>query len=90
MVAHVKNTSDQPVYDLMVRWTIRTAFQSESMRHKPLMPDEEDIQLVLIQPGEGSSLFNAVAFFRDAAAARWPSRPDGQFDEIPPGKESAQ
>jgi hypothetical protein len=84
MVAHVKNTSDQPVYDLMVRWTLGAAFHSESRRLKPLMPDEENIQLLLMRPGEDFSLFRAVAFFRDAAGVRWRSRPDGQFDEIPP------
>ena len=50
MVAHVKNTSDQPVYDLMVRWTLGAAFHSESRRLKPLMPDEENIQLCSCDP----------------------------------------
>lgn len=90
MVAHVKNTSEQPVYDLVVTWTYDADSRQKSERQKPLMPDEEDIQLLLIRPGEDSSPFSAVASFRDAAGVRWQIRPDGQFDEIPPDQESAQ
>jgi hypothetical protein len=90
MVAHVKNASDQPVYDLRVRWTLGTAFHSEMERLIPLMPGEQDRQILRMQPGEDPSLFNAVAFFRDAAEARWRSRTDGRFDEIPAGQESAE
>jgi hypothetical protein len=90
MVAHVKNTSDQPVYDLIVRWTVGNALRSESRSHKPLMPGEEDVQLEFMRPGDDSSLFNAVTFFRDANKVHWHAYPDGQFDELQPGEESTR
>lgn len=90
MVAHVRNASDQPVYDLRVRWTLSTAFHSEMERLTPLMPGEQDRQILFMQPGEDSSSFNAVAIFRDAAEARWLSQSDGRFDEMPPGQENTE
>lgn len=82
MVAHVNNSSKQPIYDLIVTWTYGGNFREETERRKPLMPDNENIDLLLMQPGDDSALFSATAVFRDAAQLRWRSRPDGQFDEI--------
>ncbi len=48
------------------------------------MPDEENIQILLMRPGEDLALFSASAVFRDAARVRWRYRPDGQFDEMMP------
>lgn len=82
MVAHVNNSSKQPIYDLLVTWTYDGDFREGAERLTPLMPDKEEIQILFMQPGDESARFSATAVFRDAAQVRWRSRPDGQFDEI--------
>ncbi len=86
IVAHVENTSDQPIYDLLVTWTFNTTSHGQAKRGKPLMPHEEQIALMEVPSGGDPSLLGAAASFRDAAGVRWRSRPDGQLDEIAPGR----
>lgn len=91
IVAHVENASDQPIYDLTVKWTARDAFQKESRRPKPLMPHEKEIQPeempAKIDPRVLSVVaILVVAIFRDAAGVYWEAHSDGTFDEIPEGE----
>ncbi len=87
MVAHVENTSDQPIYRLIVRWKAGGAFHSQSEELRPLMPHKQK-DLVQEIPGAKTdpSILSAVAFFRDAAGVYWKAHPDGTFDEIPEGE----
>jgi hypothetical protein len=82
MVAHVKNGGRQPVYDLAVTWTYSDDFRSKSEHLKPLMPDEEEINIELMRTSDDSALFSVTAVFRDAAGVHWLSRPNGEFTEI--------
>jgi hypothetical protein len=50
------------------------------------MPNDEQIELFNVAPGEDFSLLIAVASFRDAAHVYWKARTDGTFDEIPEGE----
>ena len=87
MVAHVENTSDQPIYRLTVRWEARGAFHIQSERQKPLMPHDQQIEVVEI-PGAkvDPGILSATAYFRDAAGVDWGADPDGKLDEILEGQ----
>jgi hypothetical protein len=86
VVAHVINTSEQPVYNVLISWHLGTVPQGQ--RHlMPLMPGAEDKDIQPVPSGSAEGQFGAVAFFRDAAGVTWRTRPDGQLDEIPTGQE---
>lgn len=86
VIAHVMNSSEQPVYNVTISWHLGT--QPKGPRYlPPLMPGDEDKDMQPVPPGAPPDKFGAVAFFRDAAGVTWRTRPDGQLDEIPPGQE---
>jgi hypothetical protein len=90
VVAHVRNASDQPVYDLRFSWHRGTAPYRHGEAMRPLMPRDDAYATCSIPddlPENNRGLFGSVAFFRDAAGTYWRARPDGQLDEIPPGQE---
>jgi hypothetical protein len=90
VVAHVRNASDQPVYDLRFSWHRGTAPYRQGEAMRPLMPRDDAYATCPLPddlPESNRDLFGAVAFFRDAAGTYWRARPDGQLDEIPPGQE---
>jgi hypothetical protein len=90
VVAHVRNASDQPIYDLRFSWHRGTAPQRQGEAMVPLMPGRDAYATCPVPedlPENNRGLFGAVAFFRDAAGIFWRARPDGQLDEIPPGQE---
>jgi hypothetical protein len=92
MVAvHVKNTSGQPVYDLTINWRKGTAPWDEPDHLAVLMPDQQqNFTRALpdnLPPGVDRSLYSAVVIFRDRNQAWWRTRPDGRFEELPPGSE---
>jgi hypothetical protein len=87
ITAHVKNGSDQPVYEVTLVWhrgtarwgdndnlgTLIPGHEAERTRELPPLPDYVD-------PG----VWGAVAFFRDPAGTWWRARPDGQLHDILP------
>jgi hypothetical protein len=86
VTAWVVNTSEQPVYSVIISWHI--GHRPEARRHlAPLMPGAEAKDTKSVPPGTAPAVFGAVAFFRDAAGVTWRTRPDGQLEEIPPGQE---
>jgi hypothetical protein len=86
VVAHVTNTSQQPVYQVTISWYLGT--QPKGQRSlPPLMPGADNKDTQPVPTGAPQDKFGAVAFFRDAAGVTWRTRPDGQLDEIPPGQE---
>jgi hypothetical protein len=93
LVTHIKNTSQQPVYDGLLRFRNATG-QLEDSPYDPvftvLMPGEE------AETGNGftepvpvtvfwqdNSRLQASVRFRDAAGVHWELGTDGQLDEIP-------
>lgn len=86
VVAYVINTSEQPVYRVIISWHLGTAPKGQH-RRLPLMPGAEDKDTEPVPSGARPEMFGAVAFFRDAAGVTWRTRPDGQLDEIPAGQE---
>jgi Sec-independent protein translocase protein TatA len=86
VTTYVVNTSEQPVYSVLISW--RLGDRGESQRHlMPLMPGAEAKDTRAVPPGADPAAFNAVAFFRDAAGVTWRTWLDGQLDEIPAGHE---
>lgn len=86
VVAYVMNTSQQPVYNVIIGWHLGTAPKGQHHR-MPLMPGAEDKDTEPVPPGAVPEMFGAVVFFRDAAGVTWRTRPDGQLDEIPARQE---
>ena len=87
IIAHLKNTSQQPVYDLAIVWRKRTDPWGEpDMIGLVLMPGQEASRMRIIDPslpGHGNlSLFEAVAHFRDAAGWHWRANADGPPTDI--------
>ena len=87
VIAHIKNTSEQPVYDLTISWHKGTAPWGEPDHILVLMPGDQKDRVHSMDPDLPSnvdrSVFGAVARFRDAAGAHWRLRPGGQLDEEP-------
>jgi hypothetical protein len=88
--AHVKNSSQQPIYDLTISWRRGTAPWGEPDHIPVLLPDKQEDRTRAypedLPPSVDLSLFGAVARFRDAAAVHWLLRPDGHLEEDPPGQ----
>jgi hypothetical protein len=86
VTAYVVNTSQQPVYNVIISWHL--GHRPERRRHlSPLMPGAEEKDTRSVPPDTDPAIFGAVAFFRDAAGVTWRTRPDGQLEEIPSGQE---
>ena len=86
VVAYVMNTSQQPVYNVLISWHLGTEPKGQYPL-MPLMPGAEDKDTRPVPPDAKPEMFGAVAFFRDASGVTWRTRPDGQLDEIPVGQE---
>lgn len=82
--AFVRNTSEQPIYDVRFNWGSASSFTHETRRVAPLPPKEEDSDAALVPGGPGWSTFGAAVTFRDRAGVWWRTRPGGRFDELPP------
>src|SRR5579859_7942599 len=86
--ATVRNTSQQPVYDLYVIWLLGTTRAGKPDRAARLLPGREvcfergpapDGSDEPIDPGA----LAAFLTFRDTAGIRWTVREDGTFSDIP-------
>ena len=86
VVAYVMNTSQQPVYNVLISWHLGTDPKGQYPL-MPLMPGAEDKDTRPVPPDAKPEMFGAVAFFRDASGVTWRTRPDGQLDEVPVGQE---
>jgi hypothetical protein len=87
---HVKNSSQQPIYDLTISWYQGTAPWGEPDRIPVLLPDKQADRTRAypedLPPSVDLGLFGAVARFRDAAAVHWLLRPDGRLEDDPPAR----
>jgi hypothetical protein len=81
--AHVKNTSQQPIYEAELRWH-RGSEGHGDPNPEPLgtiMPDVEISKMRDFPPGTNMAAGGAILRFRDAAGAWWIRRPDGGLVE---------
>lgn len=84
VVAHVQNTSQQPIYGLTVRWHKGPALHGERERKEPLMPGDEHTEIEPLPPGVAEDVFGAVAWFLDCNGTTWRLKPGpGRLDEAP-------
>jgi hypothetical protein len=91
IISHIKNTSQQPVYDGFIGCrdgSGRTADTPDIPAFPVLMPGEQqNVTSVFAAPvtevlfWEDNSALLAGLRFRDAAGVRWRIRSDGQLDE---------
>lgn len=88
--ARVTNTSNQPVYDLVISWHKGTAPWGDPDTADVLMPVDYLERMRAfpdnLPPTVNLSLFGAVVRFRDAAGVHWLSRPDGKLTEESAGQ----
>jgi hypothetical protein len=82
VTAHVKNSSDQPIYDAEFAWYCGTALYG-SPNPQPLgtiMPGD-DTSKIRVLPLRADLEARVVVRFTDAAGIRWLRRPDGGLTE---------
>jgi hypothetical protein len=88
----VKNTSEQPIYDLVLLWRNETGEWIDAggpVDSLILMPEEEHKWGTGVEPVPihsflaDPSVIRAAVVFRDAADVYWRLRSDGHFDEEP-------
>jgi hypothetical protein len=91
IVAHLRNASDWPIYDVRLSWHRGSAPWDQPDLFPALMPGEEESATRVVPTDLPDyvdlAVFGAVAFFRDTDRVMWRARPDGLLDEIPPGQE---
>ena len=85
VIAQVKNSSDQPIYDLRFRWSASGRGELSfplTIRADPLMPGGEDFSQAPVPVGVAAESFGAVAIFRDRFDSWWRIRSSGKFDDL--------
>jgi hypothetical protein len=92
LIAHVKNSSQQPVYELTVTWPDRYARADEPDYLTVLMPEEQrDFTRNLppnTLPRHPRPLSGILVEFRDRNQLWWRTSPDGRLEEVKPGTET--
>jgi hypothetical protein len=86
VTAFVQNTSEQPVYDLQVHWVCGDeAVQagSEDLLGTLGPHSEKQVKRNVLDTVTLKE-FGPVAYFRDAAGARWTLLPGGELEPVPP------
>jgi len=76
--SHLRNTSQQPVYDVQLHWLSETETPARLML--PLMPGKEQT-FTSDGPVPSSGPFASTAFFRDRNGTWWQTFPDGMLIE---------
>jgi hypothetical protein len=89
-VAHVKNASDRPVYQLELTWKIGAAALPPPDRIPTLLPGEEKTRERDTHPGADHDPFGPDLQFTDAEGRRWLLTLGGSLSEAqPPGQSAA-
>ncbi|HWF79621.1 MAG TPA: hypothetical protein VN695_03490 [Streptosporangiaceae bacterium] len=95
VTATVRNTSDQPVYDMYVIWQLGTTRMGKPDPVARLLPGEQasfergnqpadaDPSSDPVAPSDPAAL-NAFLTFRDTAGVRWTVREDGKLSDLAP------
>ena len=89
VMAYVKNSSKQPIYDVRIIWHIESTECGSYLVERALMPGEERVSNSHNDAPETNNVddlaaINAVLSFRDAAGTTWKTRPDGIVQEVAP------
>lgn len=74
VTVHIKNSSEQPVYDLVISWHTGTAPWGQPDEIPGLLPGEQEDRTHVLDPDLPSvdqALFGAVVRFRDARYLTW-------------------
>ena len=91
IVAHLRNASDWPIYDVRLSWHRGSAPWGQPDLFPALMPSEEESATRALSTDLPEyvdlAMLGAVAFFRDTDRVMWRARPAGTLDEIPPGQD---
>lgn len=82
--AHVRNASDQPVYDLQFRWLFKERARpfKTTQTEAPLGPGAARKIEFRGHPDIGLDQFSVAVCFRDAAGVTWLRRPNGYLEEL--------
>lgn len=95
VTATVRNTSDQPVYDMYVIWQLGTVRMGKPDPVARLLPGEQvtferghqaadaDPSPDRVTPS-GPAALSAFLTFRDTAGVRWTVREDGKLSDVAP------
>lgn len=95
VTATVRNTSDQPVYDMYVIWQLGTVRMGKPDPVARLLPGEQvtferghqptdaDLSSDRTTPSDPAAL-SAFLTFRDTAGVRWTVREDGTLSDVAP------
>lgn len=83
---YVRNTSEQPDYELHVNWRKGSALWDQPELLPVLSPGElrEFVRAIPpdLPPAVDLDVYSAIVIFRDRAQAWWRIRPDGRFEEL--------
>jgi archaellum component FlaG (FlaF/FlaG flagellin family) len=82
VTVHIRNTSEQPIYDVHFSWRANGLRHHQTIHDKPLKPGEEDSDISPVTTGIDPSAFSAVAIFRDRSDWWWRAWPDGRLDDL--------
>ena len=85
VIAHIRNSSQQPVYDLEVTWHHGAAMRGSAEGKGTMLPDAQvDVRREL-NSGPSSAVsgspIRVTLTFRDAAGVRWQVDEDGRLEE---------
>ena len=83
--ATVMNSSEQPIYDVELRWHLGSAGYGDPEIESlgTMSPRSDKASIRWFPPGADMSNSGAVVRFTDAAGTRWLRRPDGYLNEFP-------
>lgn len=80
-MARVVNTSEQPIYDVMIGWFYGGHPDNPIHLDKPIMPGAEYSATITVAPKNDPERYEATAHFRDAAKVKWRIWTDGRIEE---------
>lgn len=83
VTTHVRNTSEQPIYDVRFSWRTRNRpGRHQTIRDKPLMPGDMDTDFAPVPSSTEPAMFGAAVIFRDRADRWWRMWPNGKFEDL--------
>ena len=92
LIAHVENTSREPVYDVRVRFIHPTEALPDREPIGTIMPDQECTDTIALPdemerkflPGRPGAIAEVIAVvrFRDAAGVTWERGPNGELEDL--------
>jgi hypothetical protein len=88
LITHVRNTSEQPVYELVIMSTDRSTTFTKKREKEVLLPGAADVEHARWAQAPSHlppdrDLYDAKVEFRDSAGVRWLRCLDGELTELP-------